>query len=80
MKVFKFGGASVKDAQSVQNMARIIAAHQNEQLVVVVSAMGKMTNAFEAILAKTIDQEPFEEAIEEGSTHVRIGTSIFGKR
>ncbi|GHE67027.1 aspartate kinase [Roseivirga thermotolerans] len=65
MKVFKFGGASVKDAQSVQNMARIIAAHQNEQLVVVVSAMGKMTNAFEAILAKTIDQEPFEEAIED---------------
>lgn len=63
MKVFKFGGASVKDAQSVQNMSRIIAAHKNEKLLVVVSAMGKMTNAFEALLAKTIDEEPIEESI-----------------
>lgn len=65
LKVFKFGGASVRDAESVQNMAAIIAAHQNEKLLVVVSAMGKMTNAFEAILAKTIDEEPIEDSIQE---------------
>lgn len=63
LKVFKFGGASVKDARSVQNMSGIIAAHQNENLLVVVSAMGKMTNAFEALLAKVIDEESIEESI-----------------
>lgn len=50
MKVFKFGGASVKDADSVRNVAKIIQAHQTNSIVVVVSAMGKMTNAFEELL------------------------------
>lgn len=63
LKVFKFGGASVRDAKSVQNMTKIIAAHQNEKLLVVVSAMGKMTNAFEALLEKAIEEEPAEESI-----------------
>lgn len=63
LKVFKFGGASVRDAKSVQNMTKIIAAHQGEKLLVVVSAMGKMTNAFEALLEKAIEEEPAEESI-----------------
>ena len=42
--VFKFGGASIKDAGSVQNMARIVSSY-NENLIIVVSAMGKMTRA-----------------------------------
>lgn len=50
MKVFKFGGASVKDADSVRNLARIIESHKSEKLIVVVSAMGKMTNAFEWLI------------------------------
>ena len=49
MRVFKFGGASVKDAAAVENVANILSRYQDEQLVVVVSAMGKMTNAFEAL-------------------------------
>ncbi|MCF8361755.1 MAG: aspartate kinase [Prolixibacteraceae bacterium] len=49
MQVFKFGGASVKDAKSVRNMASIISGYDDE-LVVVVSAMGKMTNAFEDLV------------------------------
>lgn len=49
MKVFKFGGASVKDAAGVQNFAKIIESYPANDLVVVVSAMGKMTNAFEAL-------------------------------
>jgi len=65
LKVFKFGGASVKDAEAVQNMSKIIAAHSKEKLVVIVSAMGKMTNAFEDLLAKTIAEEPFEESVME---------------
>lgn len=50
MKVFKFGGASVKDANSVRNLASIIANHQSEQLIVIISAMGKMTNSFEWLI------------------------------
>ena len=51
MKVFKFGGASVKDAASVRNVAQIIQSFKEEHLVVVVSAMGKTTNAFEEVLS-----------------------------
>jgi len=48
MKVFKFGGASVKDAEAVINVAGIINLY-SENLVIVVSAMGKTTNAMEEI-------------------------------
>ncbi|MDR1681266.1 MAG: aspartate kinase [Prevotellaceae bacterium] len=50
MNVFKFGGASVKDAGAIENTARIIARYAAAQTVVVVSAMGKTTNALEAVL------------------------------
>ncbi len=49
MRVFKFGGASVKDALGVKNLANIVKQY-NEPLVIVVSAMGKMTNAMEGIV------------------------------
>jgi len=49
MKVFKFGGASVKDAEAVKNVATILKQYPNENIVVVVSAMGKMTNALERL-------------------------------
>ena len=51
MKVFKFGGASVRDAAAVKNICRIIEMFPPQKLVVVVSAMGKTTNALERILA-----------------------------
>lgn len=50
MKVFKFGGASVKDAQGVINVKNIISLYKNEELTVVISAMGKTTNLMEEIL------------------------------
>ncbi len=49
VKVFKFGGASVKDAASVKNVADIINKFGGEQLLVVVSAMGKTTNGLERL-------------------------------
>lgn len=49
MKIFKFGGASVKDAAAVKNVAKIVQSFPGEQLVVVVSAMGKITNALERL-------------------------------
>jgi len=50
VKVFKFGGASVKDADSVRNVASILKDYAPEKLVVIVSAMGKTTNALEKVL------------------------------
>lgn len=49
MKVFKFGGASVKDASAIINVAKIISLYQGQNLVVVVSAMGKVTNMLEQL-------------------------------
>lgn len=49
MKVFKFGGASVKDADAVRNVASIIKRFPDENIIVVVSAMGKITNALERL-------------------------------
>jgi aspartate kinase len=49
MQVFKFGGASVKDADSVKNLAAIVREYKSP-LVIVVSAMGKTTNALELVL------------------------------
>lgn len=49
MKVFKFGGASVKDANAVRNVAGILQRFSGEEIVVVISAMGKMTNALERL-------------------------------
>lgn len=51
MKVFKFGGASVRDAAGVRNVASILQRFADEQLVIVISAMGKTTNALEAVVA-----------------------------
>ena len=50
MRVFKFGGASVKDAEAIKNVASIVSLFNNEEVVVVVSAMGKMTNALEKVV------------------------------
>ena len=50
MKIFKFGGASVKDADGVKNVAQIIKNEGAKNTLVVVSAMGKMTNAFEEVV------------------------------
>jgi len=56
MKVFKFGGASVKNAEAVRNLGSVLRATGEESLVVVISAMGKMTNALEVVVANYFDQ------------------------
>ncbi|PKP21489.1 MAG: aspartate kinase [Bacteroidetes bacterium HGW-Bacteroidetes-21] len=49
MKIYKFGGASVKDAEGVRNLTKIVSKEKNNGLIIVISAMGKMTNALESI-------------------------------
>ena len=50
MKVFKFGGASVKNVEGIKNVASIIRQFNGEKLVVIVSAIGKTTNALEKVV------------------------------
>ena len=50
MKIFKFGGASIKDAEGVKNLAKVVQQQGSENTLVVISAMGKMTNAFEEVI------------------------------
>jgi aspartate kinase len=50
MKVFKFGGASVKDPNAVRNVSEILKLFGGEKLTVVVSAMGKTTNKLEEVV------------------------------
>ncbi|MFY0629749.1 MAG: aspartate kinase [Flavobacteriaceae bacterium] len=50
MKVYKFGGASIKDAENIRNVVRILEQEGTENCLLVISAMGKMTNAFEKIV------------------------------
>ncbi|WP_271392233.1 aspartate kinase [Aequorivita sinensis] len=52
MRIFKFGGASVKDADGVKNVAEILKATEEKNIVVVVSAMGKTTNLLENVIAE----------------------------
>ena len=47
MKVFKFGGASVKNSDSIRNIVEIIRSYGSNELIIVVSAMDKTTNALE---------------------------------
>lgn len=50
MKIYKFGGASVKNAEGIKNVARIIGLEQEADILVVVSAIGKTTNALELVV------------------------------
>jgi aspartate kinase len=80
MKVFKFGGASVKDAAAVKNVVSILRLFKDEKLAIVISAMGKTTNAMEEITKALIakNREEFDRLIEERRTfHLEICTELF---
>jgi aspartate kinase len=63
MKVFKFGGASVNSVERIQNLASIVQLFQQEQLVIIISAMGKTTNALEKV-TETFFEGKQEEALQ----------------
>ena len=57
IKVFKFGGASVKDAEGYKNVGSILQKYNSEKIVIVVSAMGKTTNALENVVKSYYAQD-----------------------
>ena len=74
MRVYKFGGASVKDANGVRNLKEIV-AQSSDDLMVVISAMGKTTNALErvvAALAQDDEQTAEQEWLNVLDQHVYI--------
>jgi aspartate kinase len=64
MKVFKFGGASVKDAAGVRNVARVLTHFPGEDILVVLSAMGKTTNALERVVWDWRDGKSVRDQVE----------------
>ncbi len=80
IKIFKFGGASVKDAAAVRNMTDIVRVFAQDQLVVVVSAMGKTTNALEKVNRQRFEGTSYTEALKEIRTyHEHIIDELFGE-
>ncbi|RPI44778.1 MAG: aspartate kinase, partial [Bacteroidetes bacterium] len=83
MIIFKFGGASVRSADAVRNMAGIMNHYQKQRMVVVVSAMGKTTNALERIVDHFTGRD--EQGVREGMDrlreyHMEIVEGLFGDR
>lgn len=57
--IYKFGGASVKDASGVRNLADILRNRLRKNLIIVISAMGKTTNAIEGLISAKLEQKDF---------------------
>ncbi len=64
MKIFKFGGASICDAQAVRNLLSILQNKENSALLTVISAMGKCTNALEHILTLKNSNQKYAPSID----------------
>ena len=81
MKVFKFGGASIKDISSIKNILKIISTYNEDRLVIVVSAMGKTTNALELVVNNYFNnKENLQASISEVyNFHSEIINNLFEK-
>ncbi len=79
MEVYKFGGASVKDAEGVRNIVNIISKCKQNNLLVVISAMGKITNKLEALNNAYIngDENTMEILEEVKNFHFHILHDLF---
>lgn len=62
MKVFKFGGASISNFDRIKNISKILKKHEGEKILIVISAMGKITNALEKV-AEAFFEERNEDAL-----------------
>ncbi|MFD0794041.1 aspartate kinase [Mucilaginibacter litoreus] len=80
MLVFKFGGASVKDAPGVINLGNVISAYADKKLVIIVSAMGKTTNALEKLTRAYVNGSDDMNGIFEEikAYHYNIIKELFG--
>ena len=78
MKIFKFGGASVKDADSVKNVLRVLSIQGFERCLIVVSAMGKTTNALERVVEFYFNKSDYQQEIAKiKEEHIQIAKGLF---
>jgi aspartate kinase len=79
IKIFKFGGASVKDADGIRNLASVIELTGEKQLLVVVSAMGKITNSLEVVVSNYFsNREELDASVSEiYNFHHKIISEVF---
>ena len=80
MRVFKFGGASVKDAEGVKNVVSVLQTVGYDNVLLVVSAMGKSTNALEVIIKNYFEKSPdLQQSLQElKAYHQVIIDDLFG--
>ena len=78
MQIFKFGGASVKDAINIRNVGHILATFKEIEKVVVVSALGKTTNALEEVVNAYIDNnDDYKQKLHAiHSHHINIASEL----
>jgi aspartate kinase len=81
MRIFKFGGASVKSPDAVRNVARVLQHEGTENTLVVISAMGKMTNAFERLIKAYVDgSDDLNDALQAiKDFHTKMMDGLFDK-
>ncbi|WP_309425083.1 aspartate kinase [Daejeonella oryzae] len=79
IQVYKFGGASVKDAEGVKNLAKVVSLNTQSSLLIVISAMGKTTNALEKLTYAYVNQSHEAQNLldEIKSYHDQILTDLF---
>ena len=80
MLVFKFGGASVKNAEAVRNVETILRKYPDKKIVTVISAMGKTTNSLEALNVARGNGENVEGLLEDiKNFHLEIAAELGGE-
>ncbi|UFH31711.1 aspartate kinase [Chryseobacterium sp. C-71] len=78
MKIFKFGGASVKDAESVKNVSMVLSSQGFEKCLLVISAMGKTTNELEKVVEMYFKKDNYQTEIENiKQKHIEIAKGLF---
>lgn len=71
IKVFKFGGASVKDAEGVKNLIKVLKVTGSDNKLIVISAMGKTTNALEVVVKDYLETTKIPGSLEEVKNYHR---------
>lgn len=79
MRVFKFGGASVKDAEGIKNVYDVLQKTGHDDVLLVISAMGKTTNAMEVVVKNYFDKSSeLKASIQEVKKyHIQILLDLF---
>lgn len=79
MKVFKFGGASIKNAEGVRNVLEVLKITGRSNKVIVISAMGKTTNALEEVVAEYLQTGLYKAVLQPVKEfHQNITKELFG--